>query len=188
MKDLDEPTHISIWNSTDRFYLDGVLRAADEIRYDPENLGLLSRVAHDGDGTPDEYIDPFTITAKLAFSSTSDTPTTYPITYTNLPDGRYARIIILADTGTTSTFYMHGHDEADNNSHFPYDYYYIYYGVTNQEDDGVFTATDVNTFRGVTQHKWNGTAEYYPYNTDIENAPWPTPSDTTPYPATMIEQ
>jgi hypothetical protein len=128
MKDLDEPTHISIWNSTDRFYLDGVLRTADEIRKDP---ALLARVDHNGDGTPDEQIDPYPITAKLAFSSTSTTPTTYPITYTNMPDGRYGRIIILTGTGTTSTFYMHGRDEADTPD-YPYEYYYIYYGVTNQ--------------------------------------------------------
>jgi len=181
MKDINEPMHIVVWNSTDRFYLDGALRTADEIRNDSQ---LLSRVDHNGDGVSDEYIDPYAITSKLAFSSTSATPGSYPVTYSNLPAGRYGRMIVLTDA---TSFYMHGHDESVDPA-YSSDYYYVYGGVVNRENNGTFENTQVSIFRGIIQHQWTALARFYPYSTGIEAAPWPVPVDTTPYPATTITQ
>jgi hypothetical protein len=47
LKDISEPMHFTVFNSTDRFYLDGELRAGEEIRNDP---ALLARVDFNGDG------------------------------------------------------------------------------------------------------------------------------------------
>lgn len=179
MKDINEPMHISVWNATDRFYLDGVLRTAEEIRNDPT---LLSRVDHNGDDTAEEYIDPYDITTKVAFAPTTTIPATYNATYTPLPSGRYGRTIIITDA---PAFYMHIHREST----IPYDNYNTYLlfsGVTNQENNGIFDNTQVYTFRGVTQHEWSAYSRYYPYSTGISTAPWPAPADINPYPATTI--
>lgn len=172
MKDLNEPDHHTAWNATDRFYLDGVLRTADEIRNDPD---LLSRASG-------QFIDPYDITTEIAFYPSGVTPTVYNATFTPLPPGRYGRVIILTDM---PTFYMLLHRKSINP---PEDMTttYLFAGVTNQEIDGIFYNTQVNTFRGIIQHRWSAYARYYPYATGISTAPWPVPAITDPYPATNI--
>jgi hypothetical protein len=174
MKDINEPMHVVVWNATDRFYLDRVLRTAEEIRSD---LELSSRAAG-------QYIDPYDVTTKLAFTTTTTLPTTYQVTYTPLPYGRYGRTIILTDT---PLFYMHVHRESTNPVD-SLDNYWSVSGVVNEETAGAFTNTQVYTFRGVIQHEWTAFARYYPDYTGIETAPWPAPSNTSPYPATTINQ
>jgi len=180
--DLNEPQHFSIWNATDMFYLDGVLRTADEIRNTPE---LLARVDFDSDGIVNEtaigepYIEPYDITTYLAFYPTTETPALYNGTYTPLLPERYGRVIILLDM---DEFYLRIHREAvippEN-----YDVDLLFTGVTNQDNDGVFENTQVNTFRGIIQHQWSAHSRYYPDAAGISTAPWPIPSNTDPYPA-----
>jgi hypothetical protein len=183
IKDLNEPQHFSIWNATDRFYLDGVLRTAAEIRNDPI---LLDRVDFDNDGIVNEigepYIDPYDVTTEIAFYPTGVTPTIYNATFTPLPSGRYGRIIILTDM---PNFYIRVHRSSinpsdENTADF------LFSGVTNQDINGTFQNTQVNTFRGIIQHTWSAYARCYPNCTGISTAPWPAPSNINPYPATTL--
>ncbi len=169
MKDLNEPDYHTVWNATDRFYLDGVLRTAEEIRSDPD---LTNRAAG-------QYIDPYDVTTYVAFYPTTVTPTFYNVAYMPLPPGRYGKIIILTDM---PTFYMRIHHESTEPPENT-DSEYLFSGTINQEIDGIFYNTQVNTFRGVTQHHWIGYSRYYPDATGIETAPWPVPENTDPYPA-----
>jgi hypothetical protein len=184
-KDLNEPHHFSIWNATDRFYLDEVLRTADEIRNDPI---LLSRVDFDMDGIVNEteigepYIDPYNVTTNIAFYPPATTPTIYNATFTPLPPGRYGRIIILTDM---PEFYIRIHRESTNPPE-NIDSDYLAAGVTNQENEGIFYNTNVITFRGIIQHHWAAYARYYPDSTGISTAPWPVPANTDPYPPTTL--
>ncbi|OGL46731.1 MAG: hypothetical protein A2W05_02170 [Candidatus Schekmanbacteria bacterium RBG_16_38_10] len=184
MKDLNEPQHFSIWNATDRFYLDGVLRTANEIRNDPS---LLARVDFNGNGIANEagepYIDPYDVTTEIAFYPTGVTPTIYNATFTPLPSGRYGRIIILTDM---PTFYILIHrlstNPPDENTAD-----FLFSGVINQDDiNGTFQNTQVITFRGIIQHTWSAYARYYPNSVGISTAPWPVPANINPYPATTL--
>ncbi|MDP3298315.1 MAG: hypothetical protein Q8N09_12150 [Thermodesulfovibrionia bacterium] len=183
MKDLNEPQHFSIWNATDRFYLDGILRTASEIRNDPS---LLARVDFNGNGIPNEtgepYIDPYDVTTEIAFYPTGVIPTIYNATFTPLPSGRYGRIIILTDM---PTFYMLIHRNSTNP---PDDMTanFLFSGVTNQDNNGTFQNTQVITFRGIIQHTWSAYARSYPYSTGISTAPWPVPSNINPYPTSTM--
>ena len=104
-KDLNEPMHLVVINSTDRFYLDGVLRTGDEIRQDQ---ALKDRVDFDGDGEINEYwqdgdekepyVDPFNITVGLIFGD--DTPQSWTTYYTDLVPGTYGRLIFLTQGDT----------------------------------------------------------------------------------------
>ena len=178
MKDLNEPQHFSIWNVTDRFYLDGVLRTADEIRNDP---ALLDRVDHDGDGVSDEPIDPYDVNTNIAFYPPLTTPTVYNATYTPLPPGRYGRIIILTDMPQPYILvYRQSTEPPDERSSA-----FLYPGVINQENNGIFYNTAVTTFREIIQHQWAAYSRYYPDATGISTAPWPGPVDINSYPATI---
>ncbi|NYT20080.1 MAG: hypothetical protein GKC08_07320, partial [Methanosarcinales archaeon] len=155
MKDLNEPMHICLWNATDRFYLDGVLRTGQEIRNDPD---LLGRVDFDGDEIVNEveigepYIDPYDLTTEVTFYQTS-APEEYHASYNPLAPASHGRIIILTDT---PTFYMHIYREStdpleDSTSDV------LFSGVVYQEDsDGVFHPGPddppvVRTFRDIVQ-------------------------------------
>ncbi|MBC8554516.1 MAG: hypothetical protein H8D23_33300, partial [Candidatus Brocadiales bacterium] len=187
MVDMNEPQHFSIWNATDMFYLDGVSRTAEEIRTTPS---LLVRVDFDSDGIVNEtsigepYIDPYDVTTYIAFYPTSETPTLYNATYTPLPPERYGRIIILSDM---PDFYLSVHRESTTpfeNS----DTNLLFTGITNQDNDGTFVNTQINTFRGIIQHQWSAYSQYYPDSTGISTAPWPVPAITDPYPTNSISQ
>lgn len=183
MKDLNEPQHFSIWNATDRFYLDGVLRTASEIRNDPL---LLARVDFNGNGIANEagepYIDPYDVTTEVAFYPSGVTPTIYNATFTPLPSGRYGRIIILTDM---PNFYTLIHRNSTNP---PDDMTanFLFSGVTNQDNYGTFQNTQVITFRGIIQHTWSAYARNYPNATGISTAPWPVPSNINPHPASTL--
>jgi hypothetical protein len=183
MKDINEPHHFSIWNATDRFYLDGVLRTASEIRNNPI---LLDRVDFDNDGIVNEigepYIDPYNVTTEIAFYPTGVTPTIYNATFTPLPSGRYGRIIILTDM---PNFYIRVHRSSinpsdENTADF------LFSGVTNQDINGTFQNTQVITFRGIIQHTWSAYARSYPDSTGISTAPWPIPLNTNSYPTSTM--
>ena len=174
MKDINEPMHITIINATDRFYLDGILRTADQIRSDP---ALLARVDFDGDGIAGEweagepYIDPFDIYAGLGFSE--DYQESWTPFYTPLPPGTYGRLILLTDT---PQFHMYLRLEAAEPLEFM-EGDYLLEGVT---DHWVFNAgiaefenTIVYGFRGIGFHQFVVRVNYYPDTSGIVAAPWP---------------
>ncbi len=179
MEDLYEPLHITVWNSTDRFYLDHVLRTREDILSDPL---LLSRVDHDGDGSPDERINRYSVTTDLAFAIGPVWAEPYQVSYYSMPPGGYGRLLLLADT----EFWIHARRETSDI--VAHSLYMVYDGVVNAEYGGAFYSEPVYSFRGILQHGWISYAEYYPDNTDIWLAPWPTASGTTPSPVGFIRQ
>jgi hypothetical protein len=89
MRDLMEPTHLALWNLTDMFSLDGHLYTAGTITNDPDLLARTNGV----------YFYPYSMHYEIGFRRA--TPPTDPIVTTasvDLPAGRYARLIVLADT------------------------------------------------------------------------------------------
>lgn len=179
MEDLYEPLHITVWNSTDRFYLDNVLRTREEILNDP---ALLSRVDHDGDGSPDERINRYSVSTDLAFAAAPLWAEPYQVSYYSMPPGGYGRLLLLADT----EFWIHARREtSDIVTHTLYN---VYDGVVNAEYGGTFYGEQVYSFRGIRQHGWISYAEYYPDNTDIVSAPWPAAADPAPQPVEFIRQ
>jgi len=176
IKDLSEPTHISVSNSTDRFYLDYVLRTSDEIKADPS---LLARVDLDGDGVPNEdgepYIDPFDLSIGVALYPSDGIPPDpedYSAIYFDMLPGGYGKIIMLTDM-----------PEFNLLLHYEYTLPYVFMieryavllsGVINQQDaQGTFHNTQVYILRGLIQHNHFLYARAHPDNTGIYSAPWP---------------
>ncbi len=176
VKDLNEPMHVAIINCTDRFYLDGVLRTAQEIR---NNTNLLARVDLDGDGIASEYwegepyIDPFDYNIALGFSENYQE--LWDPFYTPLPPGGYGRIILLTDSDT----HMALHHESVGDPYETIIGGYLLTSVTDQwvvdPDTGepVFKNTIVYGFRGVGFHHFVARILYYPTYTGIYTADWP---------------
>ena len=99
-KDLNEPMHLVFINSTDKFYLDGVLYTGQEIR---DDINLRNRVDLDGDGAINEigpptyepFIDPFGF--KLGIGFAAKDASSYTWYYDPLEPGTYGRLIILTE-------------------------------------------------------------------------------------------
>jgi hypothetical protein len=177
MEDLYEPQHLTIWNATDRFYLDGQLVTREDIIGDST---LLAKVDHDGNGSPDERINRYYVYAYLGFGSYAQN-SSYQVWYNSIPPGRYGRILVLAD----SEYWIHVRwttSEGVKDS-----YYNIYDGTVNAEYNGMFYSEQVYSFRDILQHGWMGYAEYYPDNTGIWEAPWPAAADLAPYPTDLVQ-
>jgi len=176
MKDLSEPMQITIWNSTDMFYLDGVLKKATDISSDSY---LRNRVDLDNDGNLNEtaigepYIEPYNIDTEISFYALDSAPSTVNVYYSQLPYGEYGRLIFLSDDRfniriNRKAVYPPTNDEMD----------YTLSGVVNQgTSEDVFENTYVSTFRGIRQHNWHSYAGYYPFITGISTAPWPEVTD-----------
>ena len=185
MKDLSEPMHISLWNNTDRFYLDGVLRTGEDIRNNPD---LLDRVDINKNGIVNEptesYIDPYNVNTSVGFYPEGATLEYYAATWNALPPGRHGRLIILPGT---SSFYIRVHRSASVPD-ISREADMLLSGVVNQMgESGNFQNAEVSTFRGFLQHQWTAYAEYLPTLDGIGNAPWDT-SDMDPVPVTAIAQ
>ena len=174
MKDISEPMHIALWNVTDRFYLDGVLRTAEEIRADPL---LFGRVDHNKDGVSDEHIDPYPVTTRIGFAPSPSGSPLYTVTYDAMPPGGYGKTIVLTDL---TPFYLHVNRESVNPPDI-LDSSFIVSAVINQDGDSFFHETPVSSFRGVTQHQWTAFGRYYPDWTGITDITWPLP-ETNPCP------
>jgi hypothetical protein len=177
MKDLKEPLHATVWNSTDRFYLDHVLYTADEIKNNP---ALLSKVDHNGDGVSDENIDPANMSIRIGFNF-NPWADIHPVEFYSLPPGRYGRMILLVDTDgdwwIEAQWYRGGSSTGEVRN------YLVYTPIINQDCNGEFCYTDaIFPFRNTLQHGWMAYAGYYPDNTNIWSASWPAPADSTPFP------
>ncbi|MBW2065746.1 MAG: hypothetical protein JRJ03_12570 [Deltaproteobacteria bacterium] len=176
IKDISEPMHISVSNSTDRFYLHHVLKTSAEIKANPD---LVSKVDSNEDGVLNQqgepYIDPFDLSIGVALypsDSTPPDPEDYSAIYFDMPPGAYGKIIMLTDTG-----------EFNLLLHYEYTLPYVFMierfavslsGVINQQDaDGTFHNTQVYTLRGLIQHNHFLYARAHPDNAGIYSASWP---------------
>ena len=179
-RDLCEPTHISVSNSTDRFYLAHVLRTANEIKNSPN---LLAMVDFDGDGVPNEeeepYIDPFDLSIGLAvypINNDLPDPSDYSAVYFDMHPGKYGKFVILTDS---SEYNLLLHYEYE----LPYTWNVELYalslsGVINQDDDqGDWHNTQVYTLRGITQHYPTLYAHSHPDSSGMYSAVWPPFAD-----------
>ena len=172
-KDLSEPMHHVYWNATDRFYLDRILRTADEIENDPQ---LLSRVDHNNDGTSDEPIEPYDVKTEIAFCPTAGQPISYQVIYDPLPPGSFGRVITITEVSQTE-FPLIIHrvsidPPVDKTSSFTTS------GIVSQGDE----YTQVYTFRGIAMHAGSAYANYYPDATNIFTIDWPPPINSSPVP------
>ncbi len=156
-KDLMEPTHQVLWNSTDMFNLDGHLYTSDTIRTTPQ---YADRVDFDHDtvlNPPDigePYIDPYAMTFGIGYLSA---PGPNPFTYsaiTVVQQGRHIRLVVLVDKPQNNYLVLEESDAVSGTSYF----YFASPGVVNQEENGVWqTPTPITTFRygldidGITQ-------------------------------------
>lgn len=161
MKDINEPQHILMVNSTDRVYLDGVLRTADEIRTNPDLDWLLD----------DSYLDPYNdMDIGMAFFLDSY-PTQLHTACLTMPAPSYGRVIILADE---PSFNYHVQWSSISREHSDYGSTSMA-GVVNQENsEGVFQNTQVKTFRGITTHFVQWVCWWSPDAVGLKSADWPT--------------
>jgi hypothetical protein len=195
MKDLKEPTHQVFWNLTDMFSLylpnDNTyhLYTADEIRANPDLLSL----------TNGAYIDPHTMTFEISYMPES--PPADPVytaaRVTDLPDGRYIRVIALADDELTYPYVrMAWHVELPDRAPEDGDNDYYFETVINQDYGGTWYApTKATLFRTVKRHFGVGVLRCEPVAVDPitgnSYCAYPEeeaiiPPDLTPYPAEIL--
>jgi hypothetical protein len=173
--DLSEPNHIATWNLTDRFYLQGSLLAADDIRADDQLIGYLeSTCPH---VLP--YLDPFPMDTRIGFSASSSITPDSIAAYPSLQPGRYGRIVVLSDQ---ADFVMHMKRSSAAPS-FNQTSRVTLAAATNQEGDGGFTNTAVTTFRDITSHTFAGYLYYCPDMVGLGIGDWPAGADDQPVPA-----
>ena len=174
-KDMNEPQHITFWNYTDYFLLNGAAVKADDIRDDPD-VDLYG------------YIDPHRISEFLGFSAAYpfvNPPTVVSIEL--LDAGRYSQLIILTENVdwyyVTDRLVCHTPDGA---SWFEGTYKYALPGYANQMRlDSTWQWTSLYTIRGITQHQSMYYMNFYPYFAYINNLPAPPENALGPFPATI---
>lgn len=183
MVDLNEPDHHVFWNSTDHVVANNSLYTAAEIRNDP----WLSNLA---DGQP---IDPYDVSVRLYFSEEQPVdgqePPYPPVAdISNIPAGRYGRIIVLTGADPSQQMYLTKGIWRPWEATPDYDWL-GFHAVNAQLVDNVWNPTPLSpsyTHRGVLQYHF--LAEYYclmspcDYLGDLR----PTPPDLTPYPVTIL--
>ncbi len=160
MKDINEPQHIIMVNSTDMIYLNGTLRTADEIRTNPDLTWPLD----------DSYLDPYNdMDIGMAFFSDSY-PTQLHTASLTMPAPSYGRVILLADT---PSFNYHVQWSSISRSHSDYGSTSMG-GVVNQENgEGVFQNTQIKNFRGINAHYVRWVGWHSPDAFGLESADWP---------------
>jgi hypothetical protein len=198
MRDLNEPSHHVIWNSTDQIVYRDVLYTAEEVRTNFRSLADL-----DGDGVFNEihegepYIDPYAFSKKMIFTKEDPETTPQPLigyaTVSGLPAGRYSRIIVLADLQNNEHAWL---TSSINRPWYPPDVYedeyYSFNMITAQENPNLpwspspLSPSDY-THRGVRQHYF--LTEYYCLSTlgacSYLGAQRPGSLNPMPYPVTI---
>lgn len=189
MRNLMEPTHQVFWNLTDMFSIEGHLYTAEQIMANPD---LLSR-------TNGAYINPHPITLEISYMPES--PPAEPIyasaRVTDLPDGRYIRVIVLADDELTYPYVrMAWHVELPDREPEDGDNDYYFETVINQDYGGTWYApTEATLFRTIQQHFEAGVLRCEPLVEDPVTGnhycAYPEeeaiiPLDLSPYPAEVL--
>lgn len=157
MKDLKEPTHHVFWNLSDMFSLYGHLYTAAQIRADPDLLNLAGSA----------FIDPYTMNFSFAYLPESP-PSSAPVVVaavTDLPPGRYIRLISLVDDELTENYLRLAYTNPVDSDNGTYDF--VFDGVVNQEHDGAWqTPTATDDLRGSIGHLDQGILRCKPFSTD----------------------
>jgi len=211
MKDLMEPTHIVLWNLTDRFSLyhqiDGVyeyhLHTAQEIKNNAEWRALVD-LNHNGiyNETNEPYIDSYPSTYRIAFADSEPTAELNAVATAEVPAGGHMRLIALTDNQAVNYMQLMWQDIADPDGDW---IDATFTSVLNQSDqNGIWqTTTPSDSFRyglaadGVThvpviQHYITGLLGCYPmleYPSGVPYCPYPESeapeADLTSTPATI---
>jgi hypothetical protein len=162
-KDLNEPHHLLLINSSDRVYLDHVLKTAAEVR--GNNLFWPN------DSTLDPYTD-LKINLKVYLDWNDDyiDALTNEITY-----AEYSRVIFLTDESEFNIFAQFLSPTRYNNpdSHWIRSTGLLCSGVVNQEDNDSFENTQIETFRGKRAHTVIEFVNSYPDDNGVKTANWP---------------
>ncbi|HSO17959.1 MAG TPA: hypothetical protein VLT88_00790 [Desulfosarcina sp.] len=173
--DLFEPTHIDAWNLTDRFYMQGRLTTAEELRADP---GLVDDLNDDCPHVA-AFLDPFPMDIRIGFSASPLQPPVYLAEFTALAPGRYGRLVVLVPR-PDATMHLRrswpalGFEQTTRS---------IVAGATNQEEDDGFVNTAVYRFRGTTTHRYSGYLFYCPDLAGLLAEDFPAAADAEPAPA-----
>ncbi len=148
MKDLNEPDHYTIWNSTDMIDLFGVLRTPEEIY---NNSTLFRLVDTNNNGALDDnecQIDSYNIKYSVAFFPKDDTSfNCYNATYDNLLPEKYGKFIVLTGEPEFNVYYE---TESDRLGIKPY--LYNISGTVNQMNETDWVGTGVINSRGINSH------------------------------------
>ncbi len=181
--DLFEPMHVNLFNASDYFYLDRILRTSEEIRNDD---ALRSRVDFDRNGIAGEigepYIDRFDLYIETRFyPADAASPVHAQAIYNAIPAGRYGRLILLTDQPNLQLAYRYF--SPQQRTHLTE--FFDLAPVTNQEQNGTFMPRPVESFRGSAYHGAIVTFGSFPSDVGYFTAPWP---DITgePFPAHSI--
>ena len=193
MKDLNEPGHHALWNSTDRFVLDGRLYSAQEIKDNPD---LARRVDRNGNGIYNEtwaeepVLDPYPVTVQFGFSNEDPLADPEAQVYSSgiirdLRPGSYGRVVILTDADE-----RHHLVKRVSSAWDMYDSILSFGDTISQEDpDGTWQTTPLTErHRGVLQHAYSATYACYPeHDGGGTQCPYlgdqrTVPSDLTPSP------
>lgn len=157
MKDLKEPTHHVFWNLSDMFSLHGHLYTAAQIRADPDLLNLAGSA----------YIDPYHMNFSFAYLPESP-PSTTPVvvaSVTNLPPGRYIRLIALVGDELTAHYVQLVYTNPVDSDSGTFDF--VFDGAVNKEADGVWqTPSATDDLRGSIGHLDQGVLRCKPYSVD----------------------
>jgi hypothetical protein len=168
MVDLNEPQHLTFWNDTDYFLLNGVPVKAED--------------------SNDPYVtDPYSLSEDLGFSA-EDTNIDPPViaTINSLPPGRYSRLIVLTDSDPTYYATNRVYTLPGNPVSVDYTVKYSMPIVINQKQiDGTWLFTPVSSVRGISQHfRWNH-IDHYPIFEYVDTLPAPTENELGAYPVTI---
>ena len=204
MKDLFEPVHVSVFNNTDHFYLDHVLRTASEIR-----SGYQDRVDFDSppNGIINEcwkrepYVDPVRSDIRLSFFSGACPAPAQPASiddylasFIGVPAERHVKLILLTGTNQFYTWIDIRAPEGElpqGCTPCPLQFRKTWYSVYDQGDPtlGEFRYADIVSWRGVREHYYHPIflASYPSDRAGMEKAQWPELQELNPFPVTSIK-
>ena len=153
-------------------------------------------------GVPNEceaeepYIDPLPLDIRFLFLSDTSTKQPpfpmddFPLTYLNVPAGRYVRVILLTGTPQFMTWVSGRVPEGIRPSDCPLNFSLTgsgYTSVKTQWDEEPSYTWSV-PWRGINQHYYDGlTARAIPDGEGILDAGWPDVADPNPVPVTSIK-
>jgi hypothetical protein len=189
MKDLMEPYHLSILNTSDVFCIDNNIYTAAQIKTTP---ALRAMVDFDHDGIVNEYwegepyIDPHDEYRKVAIFSTTGEFSCYQATYSLLPPGRHGNIIFLIDEPEflLRSNYIKPHSEANSLRT-------INFQESQFDENGIFYFNLPMSFRGINHH-WLTTNVLWLGSMSIDlwydNDAWPELEDKEIVPMDPIGQ
>ena len=167
-KDLNEPHHLLMVNSTDRVYLDHVLRTAAYVR--------ANNLFWPYEGSLDPYSD-VGIRLKVYLDWNDDLANAYY--QDEMSFAEYSRIIFLADEPEFTILAQFGSPTRYNGAYSSWDppiiqgRYISAPGVVNQGSNDSFENTQIEVFRGKRAHTIVEFVEYYPDNSGVKTVEWP---------------